>query len=213
MAPDAPEPQLQVVQAPGPGWLTRNRLPVGAGVATLAAAVVAVMLLTGGKDGSSQANPASTTPPTVAPAPAVPPDTTTDTTTDTTDADAELQAEKENFAQQLTAMVDESRDGFAATRAGHWSQAASVRRRVVRELDDMTTSDPELETIQSEARTAMLASAQANERSLACGDVRYVSDCAMPAHERARLAKERFRERFNRLLDELGEPTIKPRSF
>jgi hypothetical protein len=59
----------------------------------------------------------------------------------------------------------------------------------------------------------MLTSAQANERSIACGDVRYVSDCAMPAHERARQAKERFRQRFNRLLNELGEPTIEPRSF
>jgi hypothetical protein len=212
-AAEANEPRLQVVQEPRrqerfSGWLARNRVPVGAGVAALAAAVVVVTLLAGGEDGGSHTKPAPTTQ-TVAPTPPVPPDPTPDTT----DADAELRAQQEDFAQQLTAMIDESREGFAATRAGHWSQAAAVRRRIVRKLDDITTSDATLEAIERSARTAMLTSAEANERSLACGDVRYVSDCAMPAHERARQAKERFRERFNRLLDELGEPTIKPRSF
>lgn len=195
------------------GWLARNRVPAGAGLAALVAAAVAVVLVTGGGDDGPQRASASTPSPTVAPAPTIPADTTTVPTTSTADADAELLAEQKDFAQQLEAIVDESRDGFAATRAGHWSRAAAARRRSVRELDGVTTSDATLQAIQSEARTAMLASAEANERSIACGDVRYVSDCAMPAHERARQAKERFRERFNRLLEELGEPTIEARSF
>jgi hypothetical protein len=172
-----------------PRW--RRPALIAAAVTLLAIVVVGIAILLSGGDDPKPAQ---------APAPKPPPA-------------APSKLDRAQTIDELMKIVVASRTGLAATRKGEWAQAASNRKRLVGRLEVLATRTDEIESARRALASALEASAQANDKSLACKDQRSVSACATPAHRRATTLKERFRVSFNKILDAEGREPVARNSF
>ncbi|MDQ8046233.1 MAG: hypothetical protein AAGC46_07790 [Solirubrobacteraceae bacterium] len=93
-----------------------------------------------------------------------------------------------------------------------WQAAADNRRSIVRALDDLDGQTDDLPGLRAAFRSAMIASAQANERTLSCGDDA-LSSCSQPYHQRAHDLKNRFRKLFFPYEREAGLSPLRENDF
>jgi hypothetical protein len=175
-----------------PSW--RRPALIAAAIALLVLVVAGVAILLSG--GDSPKAPAQAP----APAPKAPPA-------------APSKLDRAQTVDELMKIVVASRSGLAATRKGDWERAAGNRKRLVGRLELLATRTDEIEPARTALASALEASAQANDKSLACKDQGSVSACATPAHRRATTLKERFRGIFNKILDADGREPVARNSF
>lgn len=180
-----------------------NRTPIAVaiGVVVLAAAIGGAFALgaSGGKDPKASAAAPSATPTSVV-------DTATPAPTPIDSGD------RDQLVQDLYALAQRSAYGRQQTIAHRWGAAAANRRSIVRALDALDERTDDLPGLRAAFRAAMVASAQANERTLECGDGA-VGSCSQPFHERAHDLKTKFRLMFLPYLREAGLDPIPESAF